>query len=114
MEEDSGTFGKFTNFEGVFTGINVLTGEVFGSRRCILPDLAEGDLVTAFAAAKENNKDAELEFGFDISVKPFDREGGLGYQFTCAPIIEQAVDPLSDMESKLPALPGKKKAAAAK
>lgn len=102
--EDSTKFGKFWNFTGIFHAINVGTGEIFGSRRLILPELAQNELADALDAAKKSAKkgsDIQVEFGFDISVIPSDREDSVGYEFSSKPIVSQAVNPLAELDKAM-------------
>ncbi len=105
MEQDSSTFGHFYKFEGFFTGINLQTGEEFVGHICILPALAEQELVEAVEAASQaaDGNAFEVEFGFDISVIPNNKPDTVGYEFIVQPLINEKKNPLAGLMKALPA-----------
>jgi len=73
--------GTFTALGGEFTGINNLTGEIFTSGKCILPNFISESVASALAQS------SAVEFALEIGVKRDDKSV-TGYQFTTKPLIE--------------------------
>jgi len=116
IEQEKGQHGEYYNLLGNFEGINLQSGEVVGARKCNLPGLAEAEIVEAFKAVAEKAKKGdhvEIEFGFDFSVMINSKPESVGYEFACAPLMKQTIDPLAALRKSLPAIPkqiaGKKK-----
>lgn len=108
IEQDKGQHGEYYNLMGIFEGTNLQTGELIGARKCNLPGLAEAEIVEAFKAVAEKAKKGaivEIEFGYDFSVMPNTKEESVGYEFACAPLMKQTIDPLAALKKSLPALP---------
>lgn len=107
-------FGPWTAFIGNFKGVRLEDGEVFRSKKLLVPELAEMALTDGLENSEEG---AILEFALEIGIRRTirknaqDVEVGAGYEYTMKPLIEidEAVDPLSALESKvLAALPAPK------
>ena len=93
--------GDWVAFKGEFKGINLLTGEEYGSGKLFMPDVAS-DLLEGMLVGEEVNG---VEFGFDLLVKP-DASSATGYVYEAEPLIKPAQDDtLSRLAADLPALP---------
>jgi hypothetical protein len=73
--------GEYTALGGEFTAVNMLTGEVFTSAKCILPNFISEMIAAALAQSPQ------VEFGLLIGAK-VDESSVTGYQFTTRPLIE--------------------------
>jgi len=101
------TYGDSYKFSGDFKATNMETGEIFRSSVAFLPGAAEMALVNAMANAADAGSD-NVQFGFDVSIKPSDAP--TGYEYEIVPLVEMGEnDPLAALESSMPAL-GKPKA----
>lgn len=73
--------GEFLKLSGTFKAVNLLTGEVFDSSSCILPNFVSEPLAVALDASNE------VEFAILIGAKE-DVTSVVGYQFTVKPLVE--------------------------
>ncbi len=124
------TFGDgkespYIKFFGDIRAVRTSDGELFRSRECILPNIAEGALAPVVEGLDKETGES-VRFAFDIGMRKSDTT--VGYEFTAEPLVEsEEHDPLADfgkqlLESrKAPALPkpdteapSKKKAASRK
>lgn len=83
--------GEFVKLMGEFRAINLVSGELFNSAACILPNFVSD----AIAAALEQSN--EVEFALMISAKPNPRSV-TGYEFGVTPLVEaKASDKLAGL-----------------
>jgi hypothetical protein len=73
--------GSFLKFGGSFKAVNNVTGEIFESSTCILPNF----VAESMAAALENT--SELEFGLEIGARAVENSV-TGYEFVVLPLVE--------------------------
>lgn len=73
--------GSFIKFGGTFKAVNNVTGEIFESSTCILPNF----VAEPMASALENT--TELEFGLEIGARAVENSV-TGYEFVVRPLIE--------------------------
>lgn len=106
LKKGMGEHGPWVAFVGNFEATNVVTGEVFRSSKCFLPESFTGML----AASVADNKDGNVQFAVDVGVKPATTM--IGYEFTVKPLLEVSdSDPLTLLKNSLsgiPALPAPK------
>lgn len=77
--------GEYVKLIGEFRGINMSTGEIYASTRCILPNfIAEG---ISYALGTSDN----VEFGILIGAET-KTNSVTGYMFTVKPLIEPKVN----------------------
>ena len=77
--------GEYFKLIGEFRAVNTVTGEIFASTRCILPNfIAEG---IGYALTTSDN----VEFGILIGAKA-KPSSVTGYEFTVKPLIEPKVN----------------------
>lgn len=89
-------YGPWVKFKGEFKATNLLTGEEFRSRSCMLPELASDELE---AALSDENNDS-VEFAVDVTVNP--SENTIGYEYGIIPLVEaQRDDPLARLSSQV-------------
>lgn len=84
-QSGSSALGEYFKLVGEFRGINMATGEIYASTRCILPNfIAEG---IGYALTTSDN----VEFGILIGAKA-KPSSVTGYEFTVKPLIEPKVN----------------------
>lgn len=92
VEDIQTQYGIAKKFKGEFRGTDLQTGEVSASPVLYLPNPI--DLLLAEGVVSSEGK--PVEFGFDIFVKPSDREGGAGYEYVSKTLMEaKPSDPLA-------------------
>lgn len=85
---------------GMFKATNLLTGEVFQSGTCILPEAAN-DLVYGALRALDPSKGGSVDFAFRIGVVR-DETAATGYVYSIEQIYEpQSADPVASLEQRL-------------
>lgn len=77
--------GPFIRFIGDFKAINLETGEVFRSTRCILPNFV-GEQVWSAMKADASGKEVECAFGFRIGAH-FDETAVTKYVYDVTPLL---------------------------
>jgi len=104
MQSGQSDYGDWVKLKGDFQATNLLTGDVYRSPNCFLPEIATDMIAGVFSEDSE-----ALQFGFDISVKPNDTP--IGYEYNCASLIEaDDNDPLQQLVGSVKAaLPSPKK-----
>lgn len=96
VEDIQTQYGIAKKFKGEFRGTDLQSGEVSASPVLYLPNPI--DLLLAEGVAASEGK--PVEFGFDIFVKPSDREGGAGYEYVSKTLLEaKPSDPLAALLS---------------
>ena len=96
VEDIQTQYGIAKKFKGEFRGTDLQSGEISASPVLYLPNPI--DLLLAEGVASSDGK--PVEFGFDIFVKPSDREGGAGYEYVSKTLLEaKPSDPLSALLS---------------
>lgn len=99
------TGDEWTGLVGQFRGINMETGEVFESVKCFMPEIATQMVVNALYSAKQTDKSATVEFGFDLGVKK-NPTVPIGYEYTIKPLVEaKEASPLDTLLSAMPEMP---------
>lgn len=105
-EVGDSTFGEYVAYLGTFKAINLDTGEVYRSKKCLFPQLVSDALVDAVIDAEANKTivEAAVRIGMRRTVK-FDKAGaetGIGYEYTMMPLIPigEADDPLAALEQR--------------
>lgn len=84
-QSGASALGEYFKLIGEFRGINMATGEIYASTRCILPNfIAEG---IGYALTTSDN----VEFGILIGAKA-KPSSVTGYEFTVKPLIEPKVN----------------------
>lgn len=92
VEDIQTQYGIAKKFKGEFRGTDLQTGEVSASPVLYLPNPI--DLLLAECVVSSEGK--PVEFGFDVFVKPSDREGGAGYEYVSKTLMEaKPSDPLA-------------------
>lgn len=84
--------GESIRLIGDFTGINLLTGEVFSSTVCFIPNFVAQPLANAL------NESDSVEFALEITAK-FSEKSAVGYEFGVKPLLE--TKPTNAMEALL-------------
>lgn len=109
IETGTGSMGDWTAFEGTFQATKLADGKKYRSKKLFLPDTASGMLEDAVNGAEGG----KVEFAFRIGIRRVIKknaqgdETGAGYEYTVEPLVEmdEAIDPLAALQSKLQALP---------
>jgi hypothetical protein len=76
-----GDNGESLRLIGDFTGLNLLTGEIFSSTVCFIPNFVAEPLANAL---KESDA---VEFAIEITAK-FSEKSAVGYEFGVKPLLE--------------------------
>ncbi len=105
LKTGEGDNGPWTGLTGQFKATNLLTGEVYQSGKCFMPDVAQDMIVGALMAGNT----ASVSFGFDVSVE-YDEKSATSYVYTAASLMDSGpTDPISMLEQSIlvPALENK-------
>jgi hypothetical protein len=98
IKRGTGDYGPWVAFVGAFEATNLVSGEVFQSSICLLPESAAGLL--SVAVSKEAGK--TVEFALDIGVEPANNP--MGFQYTIKPLMESdETDPLRHLKNNITA-----------
>jgi hypothetical protein len=83
--------GEYLKLIGEFRAVNLVTGELFSSSACILPNFVTEPLAVALESSPE------VEFGLLITAKP-NAKSVTGYEFGVVPLVEaKASDKLAGL-----------------
>lgn len=103
------SLGEYIAFIGTFKATNLETGEVYRSKKCLLPGVASDALEDAVNGAEGGQVEFAMEIGITRKIKlnAQGEEVGAGYEYSMKPLIEidEASDPLARLESRIKALP---------
>lgn len=96
VKSGESTYGKWTGLLGQFEATNLLSGEVFESSVCLLPDVILNKILVALEDVDT------LDFAADIGFRRTDdaRDGGSGYEYYATPLMDDASDPLEGLRRK--------------
>ena len=103
-------FGPWTAFKGIVEAIVFETGEAFLSGECLIPGGVTDVLEAHLIAAKKEDPNAQIQFGFEISV--IETETAIGFEYVVRSLLEKdeaAVDPLAALKENLLPTNGKVK-----
>lgn len=92
--------------EGSFRAVNMTTGERYASGLMYLPGGVHELLIDPLERAKENNDNAEIQFGFDIFGRKSSSPAGYGYVAVMLGEDPAEVNPITELEARLAATPG--------
>lgn len=102
------SLGEYIAFIGTFKATNLETGEIYRSKKCLLPGVASDALEDAVNGAEGGQVEFAMEIGIKRVIKKNAQgeEVGAGYEYTMKPLIEmdEASDPLARLESRIPKL----------
>lgn len=105
------SYGPWIKLKGRFRATNKITGDVFNSAACMLPDEAQDPLL----AVLQIDGAQSVDMAFDIDLK-IDDSAAVGYVYVVTPLMQPAEDdPLERLASTVSAgnkLPAPKKEAA--
>lgn len=73
--------GESIRLIGDFTGVNLLTGEIFSSTVCFIPNFVAQPLANALTESDS------VEFAIEITAK-FSEKSAVGYEFGVKPLLE--------------------------
>lgn len=95
-------YGESYVFDGDFEARRLSDGQVFVSRECIFPPIAQDMAINAYTRAKALDETSAVEFAFLIGCAP-DARGTEGFKFTCKMQRGAAAesDPLQALRSSL-------------
>lgn len=99
-ETGSTPLGSYTLLQGQFIGTDLTTGELYSSKKCILPDYIGSELGAALLAAGEDGK--SVQFAFEIIVKQ-KASSVTGYEYSIKSLMN--IEP-TDTAKRLMALAG--------
>lgn len=84
-------YGDSYVFEGDFEARRLADGQVFQSRECIFPPIAQDMAINAYVRAKAEDESAAVQFAFVVGCVP-DARGTEGFKFTVK-YAQNGVDP---------------------
>jgi hypothetical protein len=100
------SLGEYIAFIGSFKATNLETGEVYRSKKCLLPGVASDALEDAVNGSEGGAVEFAIEIGIKRNIKKNAQgeEVGVGYEYTMKPLIEmdETADPLARLESRIP------------
>ena len=91
----STAYGDSVRFKGEFAATDLATGEIFQGGQLFLPEVAEKFVAATLDSVKNGENFQGLELAFDIGVEPANTPSG--YQYTVAPLIQQAAKSRAEM-----------------
>lgn len=108
IAKDKLTGGEIVHYAimGDFRAVNLKTGERYASGLLYLPGGVHELLLSPLQKAKEDNENAEIQFGFDIFGRKSTSAAGYGYIAVMLGEDPKAVDHLSKIEKMVNATPG--------
>jgi hypothetical protein len=96
------TYGNWTSFEGNMEAVNFVTGEIFSSSTCFIPEPLNTILIDAL------EKNETIEFSFKVHAKRLANDpqtGAISYEYIVEPIkAAQETDPLKHLRDLSPKL----------
>jgi hypothetical protein len=95
LKTGESTFGEWVALLGQFKATNLMTGEIYSSAKCILPDIAQEGIV----AALQSGAAKTVEFALDIIAIP--AETPTGYQYVAQPLLDNNSDALEALEARI-------------
>jgi len=105
VEYGSGDNGDWTRFKGQIEAVNLLTKKISRSGALFLPGVASDILEGELLAAKGEDENSNIQFGFEIGVVASDNSA-TGYEYTAASMVQESdSDVLSAIRSSLPDKP---------
>lgn len=88
LKDGNSDYGTFTKLIGQFEATRVSDRKVFRAPVAFLPEPMHGMIVAAFKNSESEKP--SLQFAATVGIKPTNRAGGTGYEFTVTPLVQPA------------------------